>query len=179
MTANVTQVEKEKCTEAGMNSYLAKPFKPEELLSKLAAVGIEIKKVIPGAADSKPKFVIAEQIPTVEKFTDMTFLNMFTRGDKAKIAKYISMFLDSCTESLEQMNLHLQSGNYDRLRGTAHALKPQITYMGIHAGEDLIKKIELNAAEKKDVEQLPKMFDEFRKICDKAIPELKQVIHQS
>ena len=69
---------------------------------------------------------------------------------------------------------HLQSSNYDQLRAAAHSLKPQITYMGIKRGEDLVKSIEHMAAEKRDVEKLPAMLDEFSSICNLAIDELKQ-----
>lgn len=36
VTANVLDKEKEKCFESGMDEYIAKPFKPEELLNKMA-----------------------------------------------------------------------------------------------------------------------------------------------
>jgi CheY-like chemotaxis protein len=182
MTANVTAAEKEKCIEAGMKHHVSKPFKPEDLLSKLALVSTEIKKVNSNGSipESKPHFTISDQIPaTSSPMTDMTFLNSFTRGDKQKINKYINIFLQACPEQLDQMNKQLVSGNYDQLRGTAHALKPQITYMGIHAGEDLIKRIEKYAEERKEVDKLPLMLEEFVTICNKAMPELKQVVSES
>ena len=110
--------------------------------------------------------------PTV----DLTFLQSFTGGSKDKMAKYIGIFLQMCPSQLELMKTHLSAGNYDSLRGTAHALKPQITYMGIKAGEDLIKKIERNAADKVEVEKLPGMVDEFTVLCNQAMVELKAAI---
>ncbi|MCX6274925.1 MAG: Hpt domain-containing protein [Bacteroidetes bacterium] len=107
---------------------------------------------------------------------DLTFLQSFTGGNKDKIAKYIGIFLQMCPGQLELMRTHLASGNYDSVRGTAHALKPQITYMGIKAGEDMIKKIERHAAEKIDVESLPKMLEEFTVLCNQAMVELKAAI---
>ena len=75
------------------------------------------------------------------KTVDLTFLNSFTGGNPEKIKKYISMFLNYCPGQLTTMQEQLTSQNYDGLRVTAHALKPQITYMGIQSGEELIKKI--------------------------------------
>lgn len=104
---------------------------------------------------------------------DLTFLQSFTGGSKEKMAKYIGIFLQMCPGQLELMKSHLAAGNYDGVRGTAHALKPQITYMGIKSGEDLIKKIERHAAEKLDVENLPSMLEEFTALCNQAMTELK------
>jgi CheY-like chemotaxis protein len=38
MTANVTKEEVEKCFQSGMDEYIAKPFKPNDLLSKISAL---------------------------------------------------------------------------------------------------------------------------------------------
>ena len=92
------------------------------------------------------------------------------------MAKYIGIFLQMCPSQLDLMKTHLSAGNYDSLRGTAHALKPQITYMGIKSGEDLVKKIERHAAERIDVENLPQLVDEFTVICNQAMIELKEAM---
>ena len=112
----------------------------------------------------------------MEKVIDMTFLTSFTSGNPEKIKKYVSMFLSYCPSQLDAMKEHVESQNFDQLRATAHALKPQITYMGIKAGEELIKSIENMAANKIEVEKLPDMVGNFRVICEKAMEELKKEI---
>jgi len=111
---------------------------------------------------------------SMAKETDLTFLESFTGGNPDKMKKYMNMFIQMCPGQLTLMANHLQSANYDQLRATAHSLKPQITYMGIKRGEDLVKSIEHMAAEKRDVEKLPAMLDEFSAVCKLAIDELKQ-----
>ncbi len=110
------------------------------------------------------------------KTIDLSFLNTFTGGNQEKIKKYISMFLNYCPGQLIEMQTQLDSGNYDGLRGTAHGLKPQITYMGIQGGEELIKNIEKIAGSKTDVENLPEMLGRFHKICEQAMVELKEEV---
>jgi HPt (histidine-containing phosphotransfer) domain-containing protein len=107
---------------------------------------------------------------------DLTFLQSFTGGSKDKMAKYINIFLHMAPGQLTLMKEHLDAGNYDGLRGTAHALKPQITYMGIKSGEDLVKRIERQAADRVDVGSLPRMLDEFTNLCNQAMTELKASI---
>ncbi|MCY7410261.1 MAG: response regulator, partial [Chitinophagales bacterium] len=38
LTANATKTEREKCLKNGMNGYLSKPFRSEELLKQIQAV---------------------------------------------------------------------------------------------------------------------------------------------
>src|SRR3954465_2346846 len=111
----------------------------------------------------------------MEALTDMTFLNSFTGGNKEKVNKYINIFLQVYPTQMSEMKKHLEAADYDRLRGVAHSLKPQITYMGIKGGADLIQKIEKNAGERIEVEQLPAVLNEFQTICDNAVVELKQI----
>src|SRR5690349_360430 len=112
----------------------------------------------------------------MSKSINLQFLTTFTGGNPDKMKKYISMFLNMCPTQLNTMKEQLNGGNYDGLRGTAHALKPQITYMGIQDGEDLIKKNEHMAANKTDVEKLPEMLGSFNAICEQAMTELKEEI---
>lgn len=112
----------------------------------------------------------------MSKTIDLTFLNSFTAGNPEKVKKYIAMFLNHCPGQLTIMKEQLSSGDYSGLRGTAHALKPQITYMGIKSAEDLIKKIEHLSGSQTDVASLPGLFDNFNNICTQAMAELKEEI---
>lgn len=112
----------------------------------------------------------------MERITDMTFLNSFTGGNPEKVKKYVNMFLTYCPGQLSAMKDHLATSDLDQLRAVAHALKPQITYMGIKGGEGLIKEIERLASSATDTEKLPEMLGSFTDICEKAMVELKNEI---
>ncbi len=107
---------------------------------------------------------------------DLTFLNSFAGGDREKVNKYINLFLQHAPAMVSSMEKHLGDADYPSLKTTAHALKPQITYMGIKGGEELIKRIENNAGEQKNTESLPGQLDELKKLLDQAYPELKSAI---
>ncbi len=110
----------------------------------------------------------------MERITDLTFLTAFTGGNSEKMKKYIRMFVTSCPEQLLKMKELLESGNYDGLKAVAHGLKPQITYMGIKAGEAPINQIEEYSASKTNLQQLPGLVDEFNNHCKLAIDELSK-----
>ncbi|MFM2206451.1 MAG: hypothetical protein RL213_426 [Bacteroidota bacterium] len=108
----------------------------------------------------------------MEKVTDLTFLNGFSGGNADKVKKYVSMFLQLCPASLDKLKATLDASDYDGMRAAAHALKPQITYMGIKEGEPLVKAIEHHAGTKTETEKLPQLLSDFDSICRKAMTEL-------
>ncbi|MFM2136459.1 MAG: hypothetical protein RL021_1859 [Bacteroidota bacterium] len=112
----------------------------------------------------------------MEKVTDLTFLQGFAGGNADKMKKYISMFLQLCPASLDKMKNALDASDYDGLRAAAHALKPQISYMGIKGGEPLVKDIEHLAGTKTETEKLPQLLADFDGLCRIAMEELKAAI---
>lgn len=107
---------------------------------------------------------------------DLTFLQGFTGGNQDKMKKYIQLFLQLCPKSLAEMHKHIEQQDYDALRATAHAIKPQITYMGIKSGEPLVKAIEQYAGAKTELEKLPQMVNDFDTACRAAMKELEAAI---
>ncbi len=99
---------------------------------------------------------------------DLSFLEQFAAGDKAKMAKYISIFLKSAPAMLGNIVSKQADGDWDGLRTAAHALKPQISYMGIKEMEHLIKTIEHNAGERNDLDKLPTMVAELKTGVEEA-----------
>src|SRR5436190_18932951 len=95
---------------------------------------------------------------TEQKITDMTFLNSFAGGDTVRMKKYVGMFLQIAPAQLEKIRAALAASDWDGVRANAHSLKPQITYMGIKAGEALIKQIENDAASRTNPKRITGMF---------------------
>ena len=113
-----------------------------------------------------------------QKITDMTFLTSFAGGDTVRMKKYVSMFLQIAPQQLEKIRAALTASDWDSVRANAHSLKPQITYMGIRSGEELIKKIENDAASRTNTDAIPAMFSQMEELCRKAIVELEVFIKQ-
>jgi len=112
----------------------------------------------------------------MQSFTDntinLTFLETFTGNDVTRIRKYVSMFLDSAPSEMDAIRKGMREKNWDALRAGAHSLKPQMVYMGIKEGEELLKTIELHAGNATHLEQLPSLVEDLEKIFAKACEEL-------
>lgn len=104
---------------------------------------------------------------------DLTFLRSFTSGQPDKMKKYINMFLQVCPASLQTLNTHVEALDYNGIRGTVHALKPQLTYMGLSEAESLAKEIENDAGNQSNVTMLPQKVQLFISLCEAGINDLK------
>ena len=110
----------------------------------------------------------------MEPIEDLTFLKTFTSGSQEKMTKYVNMFLQHAPALVNAMEENLAKQDWAALKTSAHSLKPQISYMGIKSGEELIKTIELNASEKSNLENIPAQINSLKEILEKAYPELKK-----
>lgn len=108
------------------------------------------------------------------KTVDLTFLRSFTKGDKAKMDKYINMFLTYAPAQLNSIQINFDRKNWNDLKIAAHSLKPQIQYMGIVGLEEIILNIENNAANRQGLDKLPELIGQLTSTCELAIEELRQ-----
>lgn len=108
---------------------------------------------------------------------DMAFLENFTGGDKVKMSKYIKMFLDYAPAQVEKMKTLAADKEWSQLKVAAHSMKPQISYMGIKGQEAVIKKIEQQAEEQIELENMPVIIENLGSDLQLAYAELQDVLN--
>lgn len=111
-----------------------------------------------------------------EKVSDLGYLTTFSNGDKARMGKYINMFLNHAPGQIEDMKRHLENENWEQLKIVAHSLKPQMTYMGIQSLVNVIRDIEEYSGNKRDLEKLPQLIVQVDTTIKKAFEELKAFV---
>jgi HPt (histidine-containing phosphotransfer) domain-containing protein len=107
---------------------------------------------------------------------DMAFLENFTSGDSAKMAKYINMFVKAAPGQIKTMKSQCESQDWNSLRTTAHSLKPQAGYMGAGELKELFLRIEKYAGEQVNLAAVPDLIEQIETISAQAINELEQVV---
>ncbi|MBC7552600.1 MAG: tetratricopeptide repeat protein [Taibaiella sp.] len=205
MTANVLQEDVQLYFDAGMDAYVSKPFKVDELLRKMdyvlgktnvLRVVNDVNYVQKAPPPNKPKSVFAPQSATkpVEKdinshivaggneppplpefVTDRNFLKQFTGGNPEKMQKYISMFLENASKLLKSIDVALAAKDYAAIKIAAHSLKPQLSYMGVKEEISHIFLIEQAAGAPAHYDTLPERIVSLNRICNKAFEELNNV----
>jgi CheY-like chemotaxis protein len=173
MTANVLQEDVQRYLEAGMNAYVSKPFRQEELLEKMSALLSEHKPQ--QQSETKTQTLTDEQsVHLPERVTDRAFLQNFTGGKPDKMEKYIGMFLENAPRLLKNIDEALAANDLSALKIAAHSLKPQLTYMGVKEEWSHIFLIEQTAGGAGNAASLPQLISGLHRVCSKAFEELRQ-----
>jgi len=104
---------------------------------------------------------------------DLNYLYAVADGDESFVKEIITYFLDNCPGMLTLIRESALSGDFEKLRLTAHQLLPQLTFVGILAAIPDVSKIE---SEGKHLDDLLETIERAIKIINWGIEELKKLI---
>lgn len=113
----------------------------------------------------------------MDTVSDLTFLKTFAANDKAKITKYVNMFVNAAEPTLSQMRLQIEAGDWSALRTSAHSLKSQLKYMGVSSGVEIAYAMETGAGTGDHTEQMPEMLTKLESVVRQAVTELKEALN--
>ncbi|MBS1143101.1 MAG: response regulator [Proteobacteria bacterium] len=114
MTANVMSSDRDRCMEAGMNDYVAKPLRPEELFSAL-------ERARDGGGDDGPLSVAAPPASSGGPLDLSAALHDI--GEPELFATMAGMFLSEWDTHLGRIKQALDAADVHELRMHAHTLK--------------------------------------------------------
>jgi signal transduction histidine kinase/CheY-like chemotaxis protein/HPt (histidine-containing phosphotransfer) domain-containing protein len=153
MTANALKGDRERCLEAGMDGYVSKPVRPDELFQALAEVL--------GAAAAGPSIDRAEVMRRV--------------GGDADILRAVArVFLDDLPNLLRRVESALAADDAAALRRAAHALKGALGYFTDGPAHSLAERLEL-LGRAGDVAEARPRFAALRAAVEQVRPEIARL----
>ncbi len=138
MTANALEGDRERCIAAGMDDYVSKPVRPEELgevLGRLLSSAIESVEV--------GKTMTQEVLPPV----DMKRLYMAMGDDPEDVADIMGVYLSRMPEILEILDDALKSGNAGKVNMIAHVCAGVSANCGMTAVVEPLRALERKGRE--------------------------------
>jgi PAS domain S-box-containing protein len=132
MTANVLLEDREACFAAGMDDYVAKPIRPDQLARALARA-----KRLPATSDTA-----ADAGPTLDAAALDSLREL---GGDAFLTEVIDTFCADAPTLLALLHSSLDAGDATELRRAAHTLKSNGSTLGAEAFAELCRTLEQRA----------------------------------
>ena len=147
MTANALPEDREACFAAGMNDYVAKPIRAEELVAALKRV----KPLVNGGGN-------AEEPVEYVSLDDGALENLRDLGGDEFLGEVIDAFLGDASGLIATLRRSLDEPNTEELRRAAHTLKSNGATLGAEGFAELCRTLE-HLAKAGDLAEAPTLVD--------------------
>jgi CheY-like chemotaxis protein/HPt (histidine-containing phosphotransfer) domain-containing protein/anti-sigma regulatory factor (Ser/Thr protein kinase) len=134
MTANAMKEDRDRCMACGMDDYLSKPIRKEDLARKLAEWE---KKLF-----SDNAIAISENITTDIRATnvsidpslpliDWTYIDSIADGSEEFKIELLQTYFESTSENLELLKIAIAENNYHEIATISHSIKGASSNLGV------------------------------------------------
>jgi two-component system sensor histidine kinase/response regulator len=134
MTAHAMKGDREMCLGAGMDDYVSKPIRSEQLFSTLERVLIASRKPLTSGTPAH-----AEDADVL----DWSAALQRVGGDGALLGELVRTFLHESTAHMHEIRSAIHRGDAPRLERAAHSLKGAMRALGVTRPADCAEQLEL------------------------------------
>jgi PAS domain S-box-containing protein len=163
MTALAMKGDRERCLDAGMDDYISKPIRPEDLQRALERSA----PLAPAAAAGPPDAAV----PVVDVEALARLRELQEPGEPDFVTELIDHLLEEMPERLERLGELVAAGDAHGAERLAHSMKGSCANLGAMATSRLCQAIELKARQG-SLDGVAALLDELRREFARAVPVL-------
>jgi signal transduction histidine kinase/CheY-like chemotaxis protein len=161
MTAHAMKGDRERCLAAGMDAYLSKPLRRQQLFEALA------------------QLTSPEPAPEVETSVDSATFDRDIAlekadGDEDLLKELAQIFLGECPKLMAQIRENIDQRNGAKLRIAAHALKGSASHFGAQPTCSAAQRLE-DIGEKQNWQRAEESWTALVQALDRLTPDLDQL----
>jgi CheY-like chemotaxis protein/HPt (histidine-containing phosphotransfer) domain-containing protein len=164
MTAHAMKGDRERCLEAGMDDYVSKPVRAQELFEAIA-------RVLPDEEVTAPPH------PAPEVPLDRADLLDRVGGDLALLREIVGVFLDTFPGMLAELQQAFQRRDPAALHRVAHTLKGMVGNFGARAAVEAALRLE-GMGRTQDLDQVGPALAELEQALDRLRPALARLLEE-
>ena len=166
LTANALESDREKCLKAGMDDYLAKPFKAQDLLSLLKN-WLKLSEL--QHKDNSQEQNLASTI-------DISVLNALKSLNGSSndeiVTRIVKIYINNAGDLMRKLEQAFEKNDIAGIRMASHTLKSSSHQVGAHKFAELCRIIE-NDARAETYDQTGATLDVLRQQLDRTYDELE------
>ncbi|MCZ2224874.1 MAG: response regulator [Chitinophagales bacterium] len=165
LTANGLKGEEKKYEAVGMNGYLTKPFKENELKEILTAIVLNKQNLFTNTQNNSET--------NSQKLYDLTLVNELAQGNTDFIKNLSQIFIDTIPATCKELLIEVEKENWLQAGKLAHKLKSTIDTMQIAEIKNDIRLIESNGTTGNNVVIIPTLAKKVDRIINEVAKQLK------
>ncbi|WP_324674920.1 PAS domain S-box protein [Hymenobacter sp. GOD-10R] len=167
LTAHAMPGENERYRAAGLDGYLSKPFREEDLFRVMAT-----------ALQERPQVT---QLPTVapvqepaEPLYDLSSIRRLTHDNEAFVRRLVNLFIQTTPPCVQDLEKHLADQQWEALSAAAHHLKSSLDGLQIKPLHDTIRQIEACKLAPTDLTAVETQVARVRDVTTRVIAQLQE-----
>jgi PAS domain S-box-containing protein len=170
LTAFAMQGDMEKFLSKGMDGFLAKPFKENELLHTITKL-LKGKQIQENPENMSMKEIVGRY--------SLDELKAISKGNSEFVEKLIDTFRISVLESIDQAKKAFQEDDFDMVRKLVHKIKPSIKMLRIYEISDEVIEIEREIEVQKKSNRMIHLMDHLDQVLHWVADDMKSLKNEN